>query len=48
LREPVEAERRLIEEKVTEGLTTTEREHLMAALAKIHQAASDLLGGPAD
>ena len=46
LQEPIEAERRLIEEKVTENLTEIEREHLLTALAKIHQSASDLLGGP--
>ena len=48
LQEPVETERRLIEQKVTENLTETEREHLMSALAKIYQSASDLLGGPVD
>jgi DNA-binding MarR family transcriptional regulator len=48
LQEPVETERRLIEQKVTENLTETEREHLMSALAKIHQSASDLLGGPVE
>jgi DNA-binding MarR family transcriptional regulator len=46
--EPDEAERRLMEEKVTADLTETEREHLMSALAKIHRSASDLLGGPID
>jgi DNA-binding MarR family transcriptional regulator len=44
LREPIQAERRLLEEKITEDLTATERKHLMSALAKIHQSASDLLG----
>jgi DNA-binding MarR family transcriptional regulator len=48
LREPVEAERRLMEERLTAGLTETEREHLMKALAKIHQSACDLLDGLAD
>jgi DNA-binding MarR family transcriptional regulator len=48
LQEPVETERRLIERKVTENLTEAEREHLMSALAKIYQSASDLLGGPVD
>ena len=47
LREPVEAERRLLEEKITENLTAAERTHLMSALAKIHRSASDLLGGEA-
>jgi DNA-binding MarR family transcriptional regulator len=48
LREPVEAERRLMEERLTADLTETEREHLMKALAKIHQSACDLLDGLAD
>jgi DNA-binding MarR family transcriptional regulator len=43
LREPVEAERRLIEERVTADLTATEREHLLRALTKIHRSASELL-----
>ena len=45
LQEPVEAERRLLEDKVTENLTPAEREHLMSALAKIYQSATELLGG---
>lgn len=48
LREPVEAERRSIEERVTADLTETERESLMNALAKVHRAASELLREPAD
>ena len=44
LREPVETERRLLEEKLIESLTVTERRHLMSALTKIHRAAHDLLG----
>jgi DNA-binding MarR family transcriptional regulator len=44
LQEPVEEERRLMEERLTAGLTEAEREHLMSALAKIHRSASDLLG----
>ncbi|MFF4414521.1 MarR family winged helix-turn-helix transcriptional regulator [Streptosporangium sp. NPDC001559] len=48
LREPIEAERRSLEEKVTADLTETEREHLMDTLAKIHKSAIDLLGDPAD
>ncbi|WP_129307510.1 MarR family winged helix-turn-helix transcriptional regulator [Streptomyces sp. L2] len=48
LRTPVEAERRLIEEKVTADLTAAERRALMAALAKVHRAASDLLNEPID
>ncbi|MDL4822063.1 MarR family winged helix-turn-helix transcriptional regulator [Actinomadura opuntiae] len=43
LREPVEAERRALEEAVLADLTAAEREHLMTALAKIHQAAAALL-----
>ncbi|GAA2164268.1 MarR family winged helix-turn-helix transcriptional regulator [Actinomadura napierensis] len=45
LREPVEAERRALEEAVLADLTAAEREHLMTALAKIHQAAAAVLGG---
>ncbi|MET8291869.1 MarR family winged helix-turn-helix transcriptional regulator [Streptomyces sp. NPDC005132] len=48
LQEPVEEERRLIEEKVTADLTETEREYLLSTLAKIHQSASELLGEPVD
>ncbi|WP_433190623.1 MarR family winged helix-turn-helix transcriptional regulator [Actinoallomurus sp. CA-150999] len=49
LREPIEAERRLLEEKITADLTETERRHLMSALAKIHRSANDLLeGAPTD
>jgi DNA-binding MarR family transcriptional regulator len=47
LREPVETERRRIEQKITENLTDTERDHLMSALAKIHRSAAELLGPPA-
>ena len=42
LQEPVEAERRLLEETITESVTPEEREHLMSALAKIYQAAGAL------
>jgi DNA-binding MarR family transcriptional regulator len=42
LQEPVEAERRSLEEKLTADLTETERRYLMIALAKIHKAAGDL------
>jgi DNA-binding MarR family transcriptional regulator len=45
LREPVEAERRLLEERITENLTAAERELLVSALAKMLQAASELLDG---
>ncbi|MFF1835519.1 MarR family winged helix-turn-helix transcriptional regulator [Streptomyces sp. NPDC058231] len=48
LQKPVEAERRLIEEKVTADLTDTERESLLNALAKVHRAASELLSESAD
>lgn len=44
LREPVEAERRLIEEKVTAGLTEAEREALLSGLAKVLRAARELSG----
>ncbi|MEV0736182.1 MarR family winged helix-turn-helix transcriptional regulator [Streptomyces sp. NPDC050549] len=45
LREPVEAERRLIEERVTADLTDAERAALLSALTKVHRSASDLLNG---
>jgi DNA-binding MarR family transcriptional regulator len=48
LQEPIEAERRFMEEKVTADLTETEREYLLSALGKIHRSASDLLSGPID
>ncbi|WP_406230674.1 MarR family winged helix-turn-helix transcriptional regulator [Nocardia sp. NBC_01009] len=48
LREPVESERRSLEEVITADLTATEREYLLSALAKIHRAATDLLHGSAD
>src|SRR5262245_2316507 len=48
LREPVETERRLIEEKITENLTATERDLLVAAMGKIHRSATELLDGPVD
>lgn len=44
LREPVEAERDLLEEQVTADLTAAERKHLLSALAKIQRAAGRLLG----
>ncbi|GAB3204744.1 MarR family winged helix-turn-helix transcriptional regulator [Nocardia tengchongensis] len=46
LREPVEADRKALSDKVTAELTDAERAHLMSALAKIHRAAADLLGEP--
>ncbi|TQL97578.1 DNA-binding MarR family transcriptional regulator [Actinoallomurus bryophytorum] len=46
LQEPIEAERHLMEEQITAGLTDAEREHLLSALAKIHDSASDLLSRP--
>jgi len=48
LREPVERERRLVEEKIIASLTETERELLVTAIAKIHRAAGELLDGPVD
>jgi DNA-binding MarR family transcriptional regulator len=48
LREPIEAERRLLEDKVTADLTKPERDHLLSALAKIHRSASELLDEPID
>lgn len=48
LRMPIETERRLMEEKLTANLTPTERKHLLSALAKIHQTASNLVENRAD
>jgi DNA-binding MarR family transcriptional regulator len=49
LQEPIEAERRSIEENITADLTKSERQHLLTALTKIHQSARDMLDGqPAD
>jgi DNA-binding MarR family transcriptional regulator len=42
LQAPIEAERRLIEEKVTADLTEAEREQLMSALIRIQRSASVL------
>ncbi|HEY2697239.1 MAG TPA: MarR family transcriptional regulator [Pseudonocardiaceae bacterium] len=48
LQEPIEAERRLLENTVTANLTKPEREHLLSALAKVHRSACDLLDGTTD
>lgn len=48
LREPVEAERRHLEQRLTADLTAAERTHLMSALTKIHHAAGELLGTVTD
>ncbi|MCO5997309.1 MarR family winged helix-turn-helix transcriptional regulator [Actinoallomurus rhizosphaericola] len=48
LQEPIERERRLIEERITADLTPAEREQLMSALTKIHRSATALLNTPAD
>ncbi|WP_427921835.1 MarR family winged helix-turn-helix transcriptional regulator [Streptomyces sp. cg40] len=48
LREPVEAERQLIEERVTADLTEAERAALLSALGKVHRSASELLDGSGD
>ncbi|MGW0860196.1 MarR family winged helix-turn-helix transcriptional regulator [Streptomyces sp. NPDC002690] len=47
LREPVEADRRSIEEQVTADLTEAERAALLNALAKVHRSATGLLKEPA-
>jgi MarR family transcriptional regulator, organic hydroperoxide resistance regulator len=48
LREPVEAERRRLDDQLTAGLTAAERAQLLTALAAVHRAASELAGaGPA-
>jgi DNA-binding MarR family transcriptional regulator len=43
LLKPIEAERQLLEDKVTADLTETERKYLLKALEKVHRAASALL-----
>jgi DNA-binding MarR family transcriptional regulator len=48
LQEPIEKERRLIEEKVTADLTPAERQQLLSALTKIHDSATALLNPPGD
>ncbi|MET7462966.1 MarR family transcriptional regulator [Nonomuraea sp. NPDC005501] len=48
LQEPIEKERRSIEEQVTADLTRSEREHLLSALTKIHRSANALLNRPGD
>ncbi|MBK3568000.1 MULTISPECIES: MarR family winged helix-turn-helix transcriptional regulator [unclassified Streptomyces] len=48
LREPVEAERQLIEERVTADLTEAERAALLSALRKVHRSASEFLNEPVD
>jgi DNA-binding MarR family transcriptional regulator len=48
LQEPIETERRLLEDTVTADLTKPEREYLLSALAKIHRSASDLLDAMID
>jgi DNA-binding MarR family transcriptional regulator len=47
LQEPIEAERRLLEERVTADLTEAERAALMSALTKIYAAARALPDEPA-
>ncbi|UGT40985.1 MarR family winged helix-turn-helix transcriptional regulator [Nocardia yamanashiensis] len=46
LRDPIERDRHALAADVTATLTATERRHLITALAKINQAALDLLGEP--
>jgi DNA-binding MarR family transcriptional regulator len=48
LQEPIEAERRLLEDRVTADLTDSEREHLLSALAKVHRSACEVLDEPFD
>jgi DNA-binding MarR family transcriptional regulator len=48
LQEPIEAERRSLEDKVTANLTKAERKHLLSALAKIHRSGCELLDEPID
>jgi DNA-binding MarR family transcriptional regulator len=46
LKKPIEAERQLLEERVTADLTETERKYLMSALAKIGRSARAALERP--
>jgi DNA-binding MarR family transcriptional regulator len=46
LREPVETERRRIEERVTADLTEGELAALLNSLAKVRRAANEMLNGP--
>ncbi|WP_404867633.1 MarR family winged helix-turn-helix transcriptional regulator [Kitasatospora griseola] len=48
LQEPVEAERWAMEDHVLADLTPAERALLLAALTKVHRAATNLLTAPAD
>jgi MarR family transcriptional regulator, organic hydroperoxide resistance regulator len=48
LQQPIESEREAIEAQVTAHLSKSERAHLMRALAKVHQSASDLLAEAVD
>jgi DNA-binding MarR family transcriptional regulator len=43
LQQPIEAERRWLEDTVTADLTKAERQHLLSALAKVHRSACELL-----
>lgn len=47
LKEPVRSARQSLEDKVTAGLTETERRSLLKMLATIHHTASGMLGRPA-
>ncbi|MEW2498960.1 MarR family winged helix-turn-helix transcriptional regulator [Amycolatopsis sp. CA-161197] len=46
LQEPVEAERRELEAKLTANLTEPERDRLLGLLAQVHTSASELLTEP--
>jgi MarR family transcriptional regulator, organic hydroperoxide resistance regulator len=48
LREPVQAARLSLEEKVTASLTEAERLALLTMLSRIHDTATEMLGKPAD
>ncbi|HEY0534955.1 MAG TPA: MarR family transcriptional regulator [Actinoplanes sp.] len=43
LQEPIELERRRLEEKVTQDLTEAERSVLMSAMTKVHRSATALM-----
>jgi DNA-binding MarR family transcriptional regulator len=48
LRQPIESERRRLEDKVTEDLTEAERRILLSALIKIQRSATALLADPTE
>ncbi|MCX4098721.1 MarR family winged helix-turn-helix transcriptional regulator [Nocardia sp. alder85J] len=48
LQDPIEADRKALEDSITARLTPEELAGLLAALAKIHDTAAELVGAPTD